>query len=324
MSEFDERSLNGMSIFAKVVDAGSFAAAGEQLDMSQPGVSRAISRLEARLGFRLFDRTPRAALLTDDGRRFYEQIAPLLAGLREAAATASGNANSVRGRLRVNVDPFFSKLLLGPRLEAFMNRYPDLTVELITRDRLGDKVIDGLDLAVHFGEPRISTMRARKLLETRIVTVASPAYVERHGRPLRPEDLGQGGHVCIESRHTWTGRPSKWEFHRGSQQMHVETSGNLIIDDSATVLNACMAGHGIAQIMEFGAEKFLAEGKLIDLFPEWPDKRFPLYALYLSGSHPPARTRAFLDFLVSLMERISHAPSRGIERMARGAALPER
>src|SRR5471032_2041342 len=117
---FDERILNGMSVLSAVVDSGSFAGAGELLDMTQSGVSRSIARLEARLGIRLLDRTTRSVTLTDEGRRFYEQVVPLLGGLEEAAASAAQGATTVRGRLRVNVDPFFSRLVLGPRLGAFV------------------------------------------------------------------------------------------------------------------------------------------------------------------------------------------------------------
>lgn len=138
MPRFDERTLNGMSVFAAIVQARSFAAAGDLLNMSQPGVSRAVARLEVRLGVRLFDRTTRSVSLTDEGRRFYEQVIPLIAGLEAAAATAAGGATAVRGRLRINVDPLFSRLILGPRLGSFLDSYPELQVELITRDRLGD------------------------------------------------------------------------------------------------------------------------------------------------------------------------------------------
>ena len=167
---FDERVLNGMSVFAAIVAAGSFAAAGELLDMSQPGVSRAVSRLETRLGIRLFDRTTRAVSLTEEGRRFHAQVLPLLAGIEEAASTAAHGATSVRGRLRVNVDPYFSRLILGPRLGTFLESHPELQFELVTQDRLGDLVSGGFDLAVRFGEPGPSSLVARKLLDTRIVT----------------------------------------------------------------------------------------------------------------------------------------------------------
>jgi DNA-binding transcriptional LysR family regulator len=300
MPGFDERTLNGMGVFAAVVEAGSFAAAGEQLDMSQPGVSRSVARLEARLGIRLFDRTTRVVSLTEEGRRFYEQVTPLIAGLEDAAATAASGATAVRGRLRVNIDPFFSRLILGPRLEDFLDKHPDLRLELITRDQLGDMVTDGFDLAVRFGEQRSSSLVARKLLDTRIVTVASASYLKRHGRPLAPQELAGADHVCIEYRNPETGHPFPWEFHRKRKKIQVQTQGRLTINDVGTMISACLAGYGIAQVMELGAEKLLARGQLIDIFPDWPDERFPLFALHPSRHHPPAKTRAFLDFVVAL------------------------
>jgi DNA-binding transcriptional LysR family regulator len=306
MANFDERMLNGMGVFAGVVEAGSFAAAGEVLDMSQPGVSRAIARLEARLGIRLFDRTTRAVSLTDEGRRFYERVVPLMAGLEEAAAAAAaaaGAAATVRGRLRVNVDPFFSKLFLGPRLGSFLGRHQELQLELITRDQLGDMVADGYDLAVRFGEPRPSSLVARKLLDTPILTVAAPSYLKRCGRPLKPQEIATAGHACIEFRDPETGRPYGWEFHRKRTRINVATAGRLIVNDAGTLLSACVAGYGIAQIMALGTEDLLASGKLVSLFPDWPDERFPLYVLHPSRHHPSAKTRAFLEFVASLTQR---------------------
>jgi len=297
---FDERMLNGMSVFAAVVDGGSFAAASEALDMSPPGVSRAIARLETRLGIRLFDRTTRSVRLTDEGRRFHAQVLPLLAGLEEAAAHAAQGATSVRGRLRVHMDPLFSRLVLAPRLGEFMQAYPQLEVELATRDQLGDIVADGFDLAVRFGEPPDSSLVARKLLDTRILTVASPAYLRHHGRPAQPQELENGRHVCIEFRDPATGRTFPWEFHRKRKRLAVKTSGRLIVNDGGTMHAACVAGYGIAQVMEVAIAPLLATGQLVELFPDWPDERFPLYALYPSRHHPSPKVRAFLDFAIAI------------------------
>jgi len=296
---FDEKILNGMSVLAAIVDHGSFVRAGETLNMSQSGISRSIGRLEARLGIRLLDRTTRSVSLTDEGRQFYQQVMPLLLGLEEAAATATGGAAVVRGRLRVNVDPFFSRLILGPRLGAFVNQHPELQLELVTRDQLGDMVADGFDLAIRFDQPRISTLVARKLLDTRIVTVASPAYVKHYGRPQTPQQLVD--HTCIEFRDPESGRPFTWEFCRQTERISVDTAGRLTVNDVQTMHSVCLAGYGIAQVMELGAEALLAEGHLVDLFPDWPDDRFPLYAVYPSRYHPPAKIRAFLDFVISIV-----------------------
>jgi DNA-binding transcriptional LysR family regulator len=297
---FDERMLNGIGVLSAIIDSGSFAGAGEILDMTQSGVSRSVARLEARLGIRVFDRTTRSVTLTDEGRRFYEQIMPLLAGLEEAASSVAEGRTAVRGRLRVTVDPFFSRLVLGPQLGAFIERYPDLQLELITRHQLGDMIADGFDLAVRFGQPRSSTLVARKLFETRILTVAAPSYLKKHGRPLAPGDLTS--HACVQFRDPETGRPFEWEFHKGRKKIVVPTSGQLMVNDAGTLHSICLAGLAVAQTMAFGVGPMLADGRLIDLFPDWPDERFPLYALYPSRHHLPAKTRAFLDFVSALKD----------------------
>jgi len=298
---FDERTLNGMGVLAAVVKSGSFAAAADALDISPSGVSRSIVRLEGRLGIRLFNRTTRSVALTDEGRRFYQQIAPLLAGLEEAATLAAEGKVAVRGRLRVNVHPFFSRLILGPHLGRFLRQYPELQLELATREEQGDLVAEGFDLAIRFGEPKPSTLVARKLLDTRILTVATPGYIQQYGHPTTPDDLMSPAHTCIQFRSPESGKLFNWDFQRGKQKKELPLKGQLIVNDVSTMHSACLAGYGIAQVMELGAEALLADGKLIDLFPQWPDDRFPLYALYPSRNHPPAKTRIFLDFVSSLL-----------------------
>lgn len=302
MQNFDERILNGISVLSAIVDSGTFAAAGDILNMSQSGVSRSIARLEARLGIRLLERTTRSVRLTEEGRRFYEQVMPLLAGLEEAATSAAQGTTAIRGRLRVNIDPYFSRLILGPRLGAFLDHYPQLSLELITRDQAGDLIAEGFDLAIRFGHPRASTLIARKLLDSRMLTVAAPAYLKRHGRPKDPRELEDGRHVCIQFRDSATGRPFPWEFHRGRKKLVLETGGQLTVNDAGTLYGACLAGYGMAQVMDLGVGPMLADGRLVEVFPDWPDEHFPLYALHPSRHHVPAKTRAFLEFIVALLK----------------------
>lgn len=291
MPGFDERLLAGLGVFTAIADAGSFAAAGEQLDMSQSGVSRAVGRLEQRLGVRLFDRTTRVVSLTEEGRRFHAQILPLLAGLEDAAHGAQAGRTTVHGRLRVQLDPFFSRMALGPRLGEFLGLHPQLTLDLVTRDQLGDMVADGFDLAVRFGHLPASTL-----------TVAAPAYLARHGRPATPQAIAQDGHACIDFRDSATGRPFPWEFHRKRQRLQVATDGRLIVNDAGTLLSTCLAGYGIAQIMDFGTRALLDAGQLVELFPDWPDERFPLHAITPSRHQVPAKVQAFLRFVVGVVE----------------------
>jgi DNA-binding transcriptional LysR family regulator len=294
----DGRILSGVGVLAAVVERGTFAGAAELLGLTPSGVSRSMSRLENRLGIRLFDRTTRSMHLTDEGARFYEAVASHLEGIDDAASVASGAASAVRGRLRVNVDPFFSGLVLAPHLGRFTARHPELRIEIHTRDAVGDLVSEGMDVAVRFGPQPSSSLISRLLLKTRILTVAAPSYLEAHGKPKRPEDLSD--HACIQFRDPLTGRPFEWEFQRGEQILPVPTTGPLLLTDVNTMLQACLAGAGVAQVMSLGVERLIASGALIDLFSNWPDETFPLYAIHPSRRHPAAKVRAFLDFCVEL------------------------
>lgn len=298
---FDEKTVNGMRVLAAIVDSGSFVGAGELLGMSQSGVSRALARLEQRLRIRLFDRSTRRVSLTDEGRRFYAQVQPLLAGLEDAVASAGAGALQVRGRLRVNVDMYVSRAILGPHLGDFLARHPQLELDLVTRDQLGDMIGEGYDLAIRFGHPASSSLVARKLLDTRVLTVAAPAYLQRRGIPLHPSHLAH--HDCIQFRDPRNGQPFDWEFHRGGDKLVAATAQRLILNDAATLQNVLLAGHGLAQVLELAVAPLLASGQLVPVLNDWPDERFPLYALYPSRQHPAAKTAAFLDFVAGLLSR---------------------
>ncbi|MFZ6647241.1 LysR family transcriptional regulator [Undibacterium sp. TJN25] len=295
---FDGRVLSNVSVLAAIIEAGSFARAADALGLSPSGVSRAVSRLESRIGVRLLDRTTRSVTLTDEGRRLYEEISPLMTGISDAVTIASGSSVVARGRLRVNVDAFFSRLIFSPHIRRFLEQHPEVSLELITREQLGDLVAEGFDVAVRFGIPPTSSLVARKLLETRIVTVASPDYLQRNGRPEKPADLEN--HACIQVRDSVSGQPFEWEFRRGRKTVPVKTSGRLLLTDVGTLLNACLSGVGIAQVKAVGVQDLLDQGLLVDLFPDWPDEKFPLYALYPSRNLPAAKVRAFIDFLSTM------------------------
>jgi len=161
-----------------------------------------------------------------------------------------------------------------------------------------------MDIAVRFGIPQPSSLVARRLLETRVVTVASPDYLRQHGQPTTPEELSQ--HNCIQFRDPQTARAFDWEFHRNnnsqSQQMlKVQTDGGLLINDAGVLHISCLAGVGIAQMFELGNERQLANGELVDLFPDWPGEVYPLYAFYPSRRFTPAKVRVFIDFCLEII-----------------------
>lgn len=297
---FDGRLLSGISALAAVVEAGSFVRAADSLGLTQSGVSRAVARLEARLGVRLFDRTPRAITLTEEGRRFYDGVMPHLTGIEERAAEASGGATAVRGRLRVNADAAFGHSVLAPRLAGFMARHPEIELELVVRNRIGDLVAEGFDIALRFGEPEPSGLNSKLLLETRVLTCAAPDYVARRGRPQHPDELVRDGHECVLVREAATGRPYEWEFRRKAEVLSVPVKGRLTVNDSGSLIGALLGGQGIGQPLEFSVRDLLTAGRLVRLLPDWSDERFPVYAYHRSRDLPPARVRAFLDFVFEI------------------------
>jgi DNA-binding transcriptional LysR family regulator len=211
-----------VSVLAAVVEGGSFVKAAALIGITDSGVSRAISRLEARLNVRLLDRTTRSVILTDEGRRFYEEVRPHLNAIEDAAAMASGATSAVRGRLKVDIDPFFLPLVLAGRLGGFCERYPELSIEFVTSEHVGDLVSEGIDLAIRFGQPRLASLVARKLVEAPILTVASLRYLERYGRPTHPSGLAD--HRCLQFLDPYTGRPFEWQFIRGKEAVDVPTA----------------------------------------------------------------------------------------------------
>jgi DNA-binding transcriptional LysR family regulator len=295
---FDGRLLSGVSVLAAIVEGGSFVKAAELIGITDSGVSRAIGRLETRLNVRLLDRTTRSVTLTDEGRRFYEAVKPHFGAIEDAAAIASGAASTVRGRLKVDIDPFFLPLVLAGRLGGFCERHPELSIEFVTSDHIGDLVAEGVDLAIRFGAPRQASLVARKLVEAPILTVAAPRYIERYGRPAHPAELER--HRCLQFLDPYTGRPFEWAFIRGGETIEVPTSGPLTFTDPKVMLQEVIAGTGVAQIIGWGVGRLLADGELIDLFPAWHGERFPLFAFHPSRKHPPAKVRAFVDFCVDI------------------------
>jgi DNA-binding transcriptional LysR family regulator len=291
---FDTRLLTGVGVLAAVTEAGNFARAAEMLGLTPSAVSRAVARLEARVGVRLFDRNPREVSLTEEGRRFHTRVMPLLAGLDETAAEAAGAATIVRGRLRASVDPWFARIVLASKLQQFLVRYPLLSVDLSTSN-YREEMMTGVDVAVRFGPPDQSSLIVRKLLETRILTVAAPAYLEKHGEPRSPHDLVH--HEALLFRDPQTGLPFPWEFRRCGEVKEVKVSSRLVMDDPSVAISACLAGQGIFQSLAIGLAPLLSRGELIQILPEWSEELYPLYAYHPSRHLPPAKVRALLDFI---------------------------
>jgi DNA-binding transcriptional LysR family regulator len=191
-------------------------------------------------------------------------------------------------------------MMLASQAGRFLERYPEISLELITRDQLGDLVGEGFDIAIRFGQPPSSSFVARKLLETRTVTVASPGYVEKYGRPTKPSELAD--HPCIQVRNSLTGELlTDWQYRQGDKIRAVKTTGRLLVTEVGTLLGACLAGVGIARIKAIGIRDLLSSGHLVELLPDWQGETFPLYALHPSNHLPAAKVRAFIDFVAEVI-----------------------
>jgi DNA-binding transcriptional LysR family regulator len=308
---FDIRLLGGLTVFSAVVEAGTFVGAGAVLGLTQSGVSRSIQRLEEQLNVRLLVRSPRAVTLTSEGRKFYEEVKPLLGRLEETAERTRGAGSSVAGHLRVNVDATLSRLALGTEIGKFLESHPELSVEVCVRTEIGDLIVQGFDLAIRFGEPAPSSLIVQRIAQIRVLTCASPEYIKRKGRPKRPADLQANGHECILFYDPATGRPFPWEFHSNGKSIKVRVSGRLTFDDGMSHLAACLSGYGVAQVFDFGIAEDLKTGRLINLFPKWSDELFPLYIYLPSRFYVPAKVRAFQRFVADdILDRAASFSSR--------------
>jgi DNA-binding transcriptional LysR family regulator len=298
---FDEHTLSDAHVFAAVVRNGSFAGAARAMNLSQSVTSRAVGRLEKRLGVRVLDRTTRSVALTDEGRTLLERLEPLLDGFEEAFASIAEERSKVRGKLRVKMHPLLSHVIPGPQLKTFLERYPELSVELVSSDRVGDLVSEGIDLALTVGDLPPSNFIAKRLLNTRVITVAAPNYIATHEKIEDPSDLLRGRHILIDYRNPETGRPFQWELHRGRKIVKIDTPGKLIVSDIVSFHRICTSGWGIAQVLEVAVRPMLASGALVELLPDWGDECFPIHAIYSSRNYVPPRTRVFLNFISSVV-----------------------
>jgi DNA-binding transcriptional LysR family regulator len=293
---FDGRLLSGASIFVAAVEAGSFVRAGQSLGLTSSGISRAIRRLEMRLGCSLFIRSANGVRLTPDGSAFYARIGPSLQEIKRAADDIARSSEFVRGRLKVVVDAAFGHFVFASRLNELLDRHPDLSIELCVRDRFDDLASEGAELAVRFGPPHLDGYELRPLFDTAVVTCATPGYIERRGAPASPEDLRTDLHDCILFRDPWTQDPFRWDFKAAERETSVNVSGRVTVNDVGGLLGACLSGCGVAQLLGAYCQELLLGGRLVQLLPDWADERYPLRAINRSGEALSPRAEAFLAF----------------------------
>lgn len=286
-------SLYEMSVFSRVVAAGSLSAAARDLGISTAGVSRKLAALEARLGVRLLNRTTRRISLTDEGASYHEACNRILAEIEEADAAASARLVEPEGALKVALPASFGHLHIAPLVPHFAARFPKVRLALSLSDRTVNVIEEGFDLAIRIGELEDSSLAARKLAPNRRVVCASPAYLARHGAPLRPEDLQN--HNCVITQDF----QMTWEYRDPvGKRSSVRVAGKYSCDNWEVLREWALAGLGIALKSTWDVRRQLEEGSLVALLPGYDfATEVAIYAVYPHRRYLPAKTRVFIDFL---------------------------
>jgi len=293
----------GMAVFAKVVEAQSFAAAARHFRMSPAMVSKHVQTLEERLGVRLLNRTTRRVSLTEVGQEYYERCVRILAEVEEAEGAASDQQSAPRGGLRVTAPVSFGTRQLAPAIADYLIAYPNVTIELSLDDAYIDLVEKRFDLAIRLGDLADSSLIARKLYQVKMIPCASPRYLESHGVLQAPRDLAK--HNCLV--YTFTAPRSVWNFvGRDGKEQVVRISGDFLASSGEALLALALKDAGIFLAPDYLIMSDLDAGRLVRLLPDYAAPETEVHAVYPHNRYLSAKTRSFIDFLAA---RFGHAAS---------------
>lgn len=286
--------VNAMLVFASVVDEKSFSGAARRLGQSKSAVSKQVAHLEDAVGARLLQRTTRRLALTDAGAAFYQRCARIVAEVEDAQRTVAELQTEPRGKLRVSGPLSFGIRYLGPVIADFLGAHGGLEIELDLTDRRVDLVEEAFDVAIRIGRLADSSLIARRLCPISLHLIASPAYLDRHGRPTHPRELA--GHNCMQYTYA---APDAWVLRTPQGPYTVHAQGNLRTNNGDVVLNAVRAGLGIAILPGFICGPDLQSGAVEALFGDCIEAAPVLSAVYPHGRHISTKVRMFIDALVA-------------------------
>ena len=285
-----------MRLFVRVADAGSFSRAAIDLELGQPTVSRRIQDLEATLGSTLFQRTTRALSLTEAGQRFYRRAVDILADYDEAEAEARGLEHEPVGLLRMSCAASMARMLLGPQVPGFLERYPHVRVDMMLDDTYTDLVGEGIDLAFRMGVLQDSSLMAKKLGEAPRALWASPSYLQKAGVPQEPAELSE--HLALTFRQV---AHTEWKLTRGTEKTSVNVDGRFKASSGEMLLQGAVAGLGILLGPNWLVRDAAARGELVRVLPEWTGEPSPLHAVWSAGKLR-GKAKLFVDYLESQVD----------------------
>ncbi|HEY1181690.1 MAG TPA: LysR family transcriptional regulator [Rhodocyclaceae bacterium] len=295
--QFDDILLGSIELFCLAAESGSFTAAANLAGVTPAAVSRSVSRLEQRLGVRLFVRTTRQIRLTDGGQAYFEQCRQALTQLVDAENQVTGKQTKPAGHLRISLPVPYAHYRVLPLLPEFRARYPDVTLETHVSNRNIDFVEEGYDLAIRGRLPPDSNMIGRVLEDAPLVIVATPGYLARAGTPKTPDDLEK--HDCIQFELPSSGRDIPWLIRQGGVIGEVPTLGGYRTSgDYMSSVTLARNGGGLFQTYRFIVEEDLRTGALVEVLPAYAGATRNFSLLYPSGRHLPLRVRVFIDFLL--------------------------
>jgi len=283
-----------------VADLGSFVKAAEALGISKAAVSRTVLELEARLGSRLMQRTTRRLSLTEAGALYLERCKQIVAALEEADdLLSSGNAKPT-GLLRINAPLTFGVLHLAPLWPMFLERHPEISLDITLSDRIVDIIDEGYDMAIRIARLSDSTLVHRKLTSTSLHVCASPAYLDAHGTPAHPHELAQ--HQTIS--YSYNQSKDEWQFSGPEGPVSVRVSSRLHVNNGDSCVQAALGGIGITRQPTFMIDQHLRSGQLVSILEDYGSPELGIYAVYPSRTHLPAKMRAMLDFLTEAFAQV--------------------
>jgi DNA-binding transcriptional LysR family regulator len=299
--------LEGLAIFAKVTECRSFAGAAAELRLSKATVSKAISRLESRLGARLIIRTARRFALTDAGRHLVDRAAHILTEGEAAEDVTRARARTPRGLVRLAAPMSFGMLQVAPLLPDFLAAFPEISIDLHLSDAMTDLIGDGFDAAIRIAVQPGTSLAVQRMYEIPRYLVGSPTYLDKHGRPTHPLDLVK--HRCIGYSYTVTSEV--WRFRKGSKSANVRPSGPLRVNSGDAMMPALVAGAGLGILPEFFLREALESKRLERLLADWS---IPLGAVYwvapLEGP-PPKRVEVFRDYMIEKLTQAAVGKEHG-------------